>query len=183
MTYEWQSMKHPRLFLDSPLARRTDDDLVHQLELWAIGRRVFLSFGADVASDVANSQNHVLADLNGAYEAWASNFAGMRTTHSLRTSLWSSLSRLYLHSARLHLFSHTFRGPAQPLVESGGTAMTNDLTVMAVESAIATLTSVCEEQASQHWLLMLPHYFLTTIAFACVVLIKVCSPHHNYGEI
>jgi hypothetical protein len=165
MTREWRSLKHPRAFLESALARRSDHDLIGQVEYWSIGRQVFQSFGADVHSPAATQRPSALEELRQAYEDWRRKWPS--TQHQSNVDL-------YFQTAKLRLLSHIFRGPSAPTADPMNVAKSDEIAMQAIDSAIETVRQICSV-GSGDWLETLPSYFSTMIAFACVCLIKVCS--------
>jgi hypothetical protein len=172
MTREWRSLKHPRAFLDSALARRSDGDLIGQVEYWSFGRQVFQSFGADVESPVANQRPTALEELSQAYDQWHQNWPSLQN---------GRITGLYFYTAKLRLLSHVFRGPSAPAPDPANAAKSDALALQAIGSAVETVQGIANAE-SGGWLRTLPAYFSTMIAFACVCLIKVCSQERGIDE-
>jgi hypothetical protein len=172
MTREWRSLKHPRAFLDSALTRRSDADLIGQVEYWSIGRQVFHSFGADIESPAANQRPSALEELSDAYDQWHRDWPSPQN--------WQ-ITALYFHTAKLRLLSHVFRGPSSPTPDPTNAAKSDKLALQAVESAVETVQSI-SSAASEILLHTIPAYFSTMVAFACVCLVKVCSQERGIDE-
>ena len=174
MTREWKSLRDPRAFLQSPHSRATDLGLISQVELWANSRRVFEQFGADVENFAVSRRTADMLQLGEAYGAWQVSW---RSTMAVATqgdalSETQRVFDLYYHAAKLHLYSHAYRGPdhgAGPLAE---VRASHPLAEYVLDSAIALLQRALGEQDTGAQLQRLPAYFATMIAYASVCLIR-----------
>ncbi|KAK3114831.1 hypothetical protein LTR53_006442 [Teratosphaeriaceae sp. CCFEE 6253] len=174
MTREWKSLKIPRTFLHSAHSRPMDIGLISHVELWAISRRVFEQFGADVESAAVSGQTAEMLQLGEAYDRWQIDWRDA-TSVTAQICPHYEIQRvfdLYYHSAKLHLYSHAYRGPnhgAQPLAE---VRATHPLAEYVLDSAIALLTRTLDGRDTSTRLHKLPAYFGTMIAYASVCLIR-----------
>ncbi|KAK4891270.1 hypothetical protein LTR27_010072 [Elasticomyces elasticus] len=171
MTREWKSLKDPRAFLQSPYARAADLGLITQVELWAISRCVFEQFGADVENETVASRIEDIQRLSQSYDQWQHAWRSTLAVTSEHREHSLLVFDLYYHSAKLHLYSHIFRGPnhgAGPLDE---VYATNPLAGCILDSAVAVVQCTIRE-GGFGMLQRLPAYFDTVIAFASVCLIR-----------
>jgi hypothetical protein len=167
MTREFRSLKSPGVFLQSEFSTRADLNLICQVELWSISRRVFEHFGADIESSIVSQRSAELELLSKAYDGWYQDWLQALTAQNEPDSYSRRVFDLYFHSARLYLFSHVFRGPSQMDAH-----LRNNFAESALQSALSIVRCIANENEAQPWLEQLPCYFGTMIAFASVCLIK-----------
>lgn len=171
MTQEWRSLQAPGAFLHSEHSRHTDLALIGQVELWAISRRVFESFGADVESESAKQRLADSAELDLAYGDWQRHWlqtmavdAGIRGSHKCE---------LYYHEARLALYSHMFRGARQKPHNLGDTG--TSLVQPALDSALA-IARICVEVVQQSRKLPdMPCYHGSMLSYASMYLVRAAQ--------
>jgi hypothetical protein len=173
MTRELRSLKTPRALLQSEFSTPSDPKLISQVELWGISNRVFEVFGADIQNPSIRSRSTELDQLSSAYDRWRHEWLEVLKIRNTLDDFASHTFELYFYSAKLYLFSHVFRGPSQRDLEPPVTA--NGMYQFAhgaVESAVAIIRFMTDEEDAQAWLGKLPSYFVTTIAFASVFLLR-----------
>lgn len=169
MTTEFRSLKGPGAFLQSAFSSGADLNMISQVEFWSINRRIFHLFGSDIESSIVNERFIEIGRLNDALDKWHQDWCGMIVEGNSGRS--QRLFDLYLHSAKLYLFSHVFRGPSLAESPAGG-SRSNDLSQHAADSALSILRGAVDMDQGPTWLEQLPFYFGTMIAFACVCLIR-----------
>ena len=181
MTMELGSLKRPRVFLQSKFSSRPDFNLIGEVEYWSINRRIFQLFGADVESPILDEKVIRLQELNSALDTWH------QWSHELLALLGGAEDGsqrtldFYLHSAKLYLFSHVFRGlsstaqnvTANPTIDPANTA---------AKSALSVLRCAVETDHDISRLEDLPVFFATMIAFASVCLIRTFLEKGNLDD-
>jgi len=149
--------------------------LISQVELWSISSRVFDIFGADIEATVTSERIAELDALSRTYDLCRSTLLNAIPFDNSGPGEEFSrqLFELYVHCAKLSLFSLTFRGSPQrcswPLPAFN--AM-EKFERGALESALAVVQSVAWGDEIQRHLEFLPSYFGIMIAFASVFLLK-----------
>jgi hypothetical protein len=170
LTREFESLKTPKAFLGSKFCTPADAKLISQIELWSISSRVFDVFGADIEALITNERVAELKSLSGCFDICrASAIASSDSPDIFSQQLFD----LYIHCAKLYLFSHTFRGSSQryercSLPFNGMEKFERS----ALENALAIVRSVAWGDEIQSRLERLPSHFSTMIAFASISLIK-----------
>ena len=171
MTNEWTSLRSPRSFLQSLHCKAIDFGLISQVEFWAISRRVFESFGADVEKNAEEGTASKIADLCKQYNQWRSNWTDMLAIRNGTDGENERTFDLYFSCAKLSLLSHIFRG--RPLNGSSASPLVQTLEQQALQEALSTVNFAVGEDSAGVWLQTLPTYFGTVISFACLFLVKV----------
>lgn len=178
--------------------------LISQVELLSINARVFDSFGADLGSSGFSSKRHAdLQRLAATYDKWRLDWSphmsclpegDVQLLHRTLTS--SSLldpqlcSDLYFYAAKLHLYSHVFRGRLHnegPMTQSisiqspllGNSQMQNFIHG-AIVNAVAIVRSILgppwvdedQRQQRQRQLAGLPLYLALMTAFASLHVLR-----------
>ena len=167
MTREWQSLKGPREFLQSEFSNCTDLNLISQVEFWSIGRRVFHHFGADVENSTVSQRSAELEQLSQEYDKWRQNWLNVLAPKHQNSAIHPRVFDLYFHSAKLHLYSHVFRGQSRAQLPPS-----NEKAENAFESALSIVRCAIDGHESGSWLERLPYYFGTMIAFASICFIR-----------
>jgi len=170
LTREFESLKTPKAFLGSKFCTPTDAKLISQIELWSISSRVFDVFGADIEASVTNERVVELESLSRCFDVCRANAIANNDSPD---TLSQQLFDLYIHCAKLYLFSHTFRGSSQRYARSSSPF--HDMEKFersALENALAIVRSVAWGDEIQRQLERLPSYFSTMIAFASFSLIQ-----------
>lgn len=189
MTRELLSMTDIRAFLGSEYSRpdRGDSTLTSQVELWNIGAKVFDTFGADIERTSPSYVNSI-EQLSHLYDEWLSDWRPILSPmgHLLRKNNQSRkpLSRpadhvlnLYVSAAKLQLFSHIFRGPAQRTSHPPITLAFRDSLSKSSSQAVYCAVQQMDELASllESGTLFgsLPMYLAIMVAFSSIFLTKI----------
>lgn len=191
MVRELASMEHTRAFLGSSFANpsRGDSSLISQCELWSISARVFDAFGADIERTSPSYVNSI-DNFNSLYDDWFNEWRPVLSPmgHLLRgrhqITIPSSQTSdhvlgIYYSAAKLQLFSHIFRGPAQriphpPIAVSDRNNLSKFLS-QAVHSAVDQLDKLTSMLTSGSSFEILPAYLATAIAYSSVLLSKILT--------
>lgn len=173
MTREWQSLKDPRVFMQSRFAKVTDLNVVSQVEFWYNSRRVLEYFGADIESTLTTQRSADLEQLSQAFDTWRESWLHVLAVQDQTDGFNRRTLDLYYHSAKLHLFSHTFRGPSKGQASTEMADLDSGLARRAFESALSLVRCAIEGKDICSRLINLPCYFGTMIAFACLCLIRL----------
>lgn len=186
MTRELPSSNAPRTLLQGRFSTVKDLSLVSQMELWSTSSRVFDVFGADIEGILDPLKSMELRRLANAFEEWHAEWLEILTVRDM-TERFYQLSQymctLYYSSAKLYLFSHAFRGPAQrdltpPVAITSGL---DDIAQRAVEEAFSIIRSVlASPESNRSTPGDLPCYFTTVTAFASVVLLRASSQTQSH---
>ena len=177
MTREFKALKNPRALLDSSFSTPSDLNLISQVELWSISSQVFDNFGAATDSAFARSKSTEIEYFSNAYESWRHEWVEvLRTRHDFDQTSQTILD-LYFHSARLYLFSHVFRGPAEDHSDPHKTPQPVDrFAQCAAQSAVSVVKGI-SEVSETYAFPKLPFYFCAIMAFASVFLLR--GPWHS----
>ena len=174
LTREFYSLKAPRTFLKGGCSTDNDLALISHVELCSITSRVFDTFGADIQSSSVGDKSAELGHLSSAYDRWRQEWIGVLTIRNVLNIFARHMFDLYYHSAKLYLFSHVFRGPAQQ--DDMGLITTNGMDRIAqhaIENALSLIRCISDGNENQVWLVgNLPCYFGTVTAFAAVLLLR-----------
>ena len=172
MTREIRIMKEPRTLLESRFSTPLDLPLVSQVELWSISTQVFDNFGAATDCPFTSRKLSELQYFSDPYEHWHQEWIAMLKDEREMGQSYPAILDLYFHSARLCLSSHIFRGPEQDFARPKETPNLLDIfSLSATQSAlsiVSKMTELNEAEACSR----LPFYFSTTIAFACIFLLR-----------
>lgn len=195
MTRELPSTEQGRVLLDCAFSNphRGDLSLVSQVELWHANAKVFDTFGANIEglnSSIVNS----IEQLSQLYDEWHNDWQPVLSPlsyllgRSSRSSMNLSQTKsqildLYLSAAKLHLFAHVFRGPAQrtsqsPISLDPRTEYTK-FASHAVQSALDHLRFLTSMLASGKSFETLPAYLKIMTAFSSVFLLRISIAKHN----
>lgn len=173
-------MKSPKAYLESTLCVADDAKLISQVELWSISSRVFDLFGADTETSIGLQRAAELNSLSYALDQCRLDLLAPNEIQSTLSDYSREVFELYIHCAKLSLFSHTFRGSSQRRTTSADTLRGLErFELYAIDSALTILRAVTWEGKIQAYLEMLPSYFGTMIAFAFVFLVKAFSQDNN----
>ncbi|KPI41979.1 Transcriptional activator of proteases prtT [Cyphellophora attinorum] len=178
MTRAMRSLQNPRALLKSRHSVPADIRLISHLELWTLNTRMLDIFGADVGTPFpVEEKADELYQLAKYFDRWHKQWSDLVTSQDDLDMSTDPTLDLYYHIARLCLFAHTFRGvsPATPIFVPRSSQSRTDIAEFAshaVDSAIAIVTRFLETHAQAP---VLPTYFATSLAFAAVILVTVCS--------
>ncbi|KAF9891391.1 hypothetical protein FE257_004247 [Aspergillus nanangensis] len=187
LTRDFHSLKEPRDFLQSKFSTRSDLKLISQIELWSISSRVYDIFGADIENPVATHRSGELERLSTAYDRWYHEWLGVLGFEEGIGDLFPRrMFDLYIHSAKLYLFSHVFRGSAQEtqLSPDASKQGTSNFAQRALENALSIIRCIMDDGSeTRPSLERLPLYFGTMAAFASVCLVKASSQQRTVSDI
>lgn len=195
MMRELPSLEDARAILGSTFSNpdRGDTSLVSQVELWSNNAKVFDVFGADIEK-TAPSYIGNIDRFNHLYDNWLTDWQPILSPmgHLLRNSQHGTtqLSRtadhilgLYVSAAKLQLFSHVFRGPAQrsshPPITLGNREDLTKSAHQAVYCAVDQLNGLTFVLKAGNRFGILPAYLATTIAFSSVFLSRLLTSQHT----
>jgi hypothetical protein len=172
MTREFRTLRSPKAFLQSEFCTSDDIKLISQVDLWGISSRVFDIFGADIEASITSERIAELDTLSRTYDICRSTILGAIPIDP-GDGFPRQLYDLYVHCAKLSLFSLIFRGSSQRCARpSPNPNGMEKFEKSALASALAIVQSVSWGREIQQHLEMLPTYFGTMIAFASVSLLK-----------
>ncbi|CZR58310.1 uncharacterized protein PAC_08202 [Phialocephala subalpina] len=174
MTRDFHSLKSPKTFLQSAHCIPGDEMLINQVELWSISSKVFDIFGADIEASITEERVAEIEALGSCFDLCRStchrpDTAGIAQPYEFSQQLFD----LYIHCAKLSLFSHTFRGSSHKHARSPATFdEKGKLERCALDGALSIVQSIAFGTDFQQRLEFLPSYFNTMIAFASISLMK-----------
>lgn len=173
MTQDFRSLKSPKFLLQSKFSKPEDVKLISQVELWAISSRVFEVFGADIEAAITTERVAELDALSRAIDLCRSAVLASTSIGNDPSDLSQKLFELYIHCAKLSLFSHAFRGSSQRSEMSSNPSQgIEKFQRSALESALAIVQAVAGGNGIEGRLEALPSYIGTMVAFASVTLKK-----------
>jgi hypothetical protein len=173
MTRSLRSLKAPRVLLQSKFSTSHDLALISQVELWLISNQVFDNFGADIESSSARNRSAELERLSSAYDQWRQEWLEVLTLRNELGDFAQYIFDLYYNSAKLYLYSHVFRGPAQKDMRATTDANGMDIFAQgAAENALSIIRRISHGYENQVWLENLPCYFGPVTAFASILLLR-----------
>lgn len=195
MARELPSMKDARAFLGCEFSnhKRGDLSLISQVELWSTNAKVFDTFGADIER-ISCSFVDSIDQLKHLYDNWHKDWQpilsplshllqGGHQSHTQPLQINDCVLNLYFSAARLQLFSHVFRGPAQrtsqPPIRVGSSNELSKFAGQAVKCALDHLDSLTSILSSGTSFGILPAYLTTTVAFSGVFLSRIPILQHN----
>ena len=199
MTRELRSSVDGRALLQCEFStlHRGDLSLVSQVELWSNNASVFDAFGADIERESSSFANKI-GHFSNLYEDWHKTWLPVvsplshllynnRPSSSQQTQTARQMLDLYLSAARLYLFSHVFRGPAQresqPPITVSSCAELNKFAKHAIKNALHHIDCVTLMIESDVPFGILPAYLGTTISFAIVFLLRISQAQHEIAAI
>lgn len=171
-TRELSGLKIPAVMLQSQHSDSKDIYLISQVELWAITRNVFETFGGDVNSTLASQRPAHVHGLIEKFDNWYSNSMRVLKVDTETHSLQRRLVDFYYHSGKLFLLSHLFRGRSNE-GDRRSSGPPDLMDQAAFDSAVSIVQVVTDWPDSLGWLSKFPTYFTTMIAFACVCLVRI----------
>ena len=177
MTRETKALKNSRVLLDSTFSTPSDISLNSQVEICSISTQVFDSFGAATDTTFVHSRSTELEFFSNAYESWRHEWVEVLRTRLAFDQTSQTVLDMYFHSARLCLFSHVFRGPAENQSEPHSVSQPMDrFAHWAAQSAVSIVKGI-SELSEAHACPKLPFYFCAITAFASVFLLR--GPWHT----
>jgi hypothetical protein len=186
MTRELPSLKGPRALLRSKFSTSKDLNLISEMELWSISSQVFDVFGADIESSFDQLKSAELQRLTKTFDEWYREWMEILTLRDMLDQSTQHMFSLYSSSARLYLFSHVFRGPAQRnLTLPFDNDSMNTVATHAVEEAMSIIRCISAGTREESRLRPenLPSYFSTVSAFACVLLLRASEQEQSLQKV
>ncbi|KAI9172567.1 Transcriptional activator of proteases prtT [Paramyrothecium foliicola] len=168
---DWQS------FLESPLANNEDTRLVSQVALLCILGSIRELFGPDKGQPIPRAYLHQVAQFSKQLDNWIRHWSNSIGGQHQQIGLFPRKGALlHFHFAKLHLYSHIFRGL------SGDSPIPHyllDCATEAVRVATNTLELILSDPDIAAGVVGMPSYLHCMTAFACMFLIKVAV---KYGS-
>ncbi|KAF2457304.1 hypothetical protein BDY21DRAFT_392595 [Lineolata rhizophorae] len=177
------SVKGWERLLRSPVATEDDRRMISQVALLNIVAKVRETFGPDKGERVPVTYAGMIADFGRQLDRW---FAVWHA--DLKGEFWMQHHdyigrfprrgvQLHYHFAKLHLYSHVFRGLTSPSSYPAphSTTTFHPFASAAVSSATAILNLLLTDADAGASLAGVPHYLHTMSAFACVFLVKLAA--------
>ncbi|KAH7361936.1 hypothetical protein B0T11DRAFT_226252 [Plectosphaerella cucumerina] len=171
IVHEDPSMQGWESFLQSPVASDEDRRLLSQVALLSILGSIRELFGPDKGQPVPRAYLHQIGHFNKQLDHWINHWSATlqdQYHHIGRFPRKGAL--LHYHFAKLHLYSHIFRGLSgdQPIPH-----YFLDCTAAAVAAAISTIDFILTDPDIAAGVVGMPSYLHCMTAFACMFLIKV----------
>lgn len=194
MTHEFGDSTIPRLLLQCKFSQCQQDDLslVAQYELWSITTRVFDTFGADIERHSSAFVDE-LRHFESVYDTWLEDWMPVLSplTHLLTSASIDGshhfaiyIVHISLLSAKLYLFPHVFRGPAQrqnePPILAISTTELQHFAQKVVECASQIIQAVTHLAESGFPLQAVPAHLGVMTAFASMILHRTSQALHKY---
>ncbi|KAM0323880.1 hypothetical protein ACHAQA_008461 [Verticillium albo-atrum] len=162
-------------FLESPVSNAEDKRLASQVALLGILGSIRELFGPDKGQPIPRAYLHQIAHFNKQLDHWINHWSGvLREQYSGLGRFPSKGALLHFHFAKLHLYSHIFRG------SSGENPIPHyflEGTATAVAAAISTIEFILTDPDVSASVVGIPSYLHCMTAFACMFLIKVSVKH------
>ncbi|KAJ9668346.1 Histidine protein methyltransferase 1 [Coniosporium apollinis] len=152
----------------------TDSDrrLISQAALLIIMRNVQELFGPDTGSPVPSAYAAQIVNFSRQLDQWVGHWStNIPRVHPCLGGFPIKGVLLHYHFARLHLYSHLFRGlsnaPIPDYFQEGASA--------AVSAAASIVDLLVTDQDLRDGLVGMPSYLHSMTAFACVFLLKIAT--------
>ncbi|CRK19871.1 hypothetical protein BN1708_000513 [Verticillium longisporum] len=175
IVHEDSSMQGWESFLESPVSNAEDKRLASQVALLGILGSIRELFGPDKGQPIPRAYLHQIAHFNKQLDHWIGHWSGvLRDQYSGVGRFPSKGALLHFHLAKLHLYSHIFRG------SSGETPIPHyflDGTATAIAAATSTIESILTDPDVSASVVGIPSYLHCMTAFACTFSIKVSIKH------
>ncbi|EJP65192.1 Transcriptional activator of proteases prtT [Beauveria bassiana] len=158
-------------FLQRPDATQSDFRLHSQVGIFIILSRVFHAFGPDRSRMIGNDEFEALRRFDADMGFWRDRWKDKLQPNKYVSQYPSKGVFLHYHFARLLLFSICLRG----LRPSGVYAMSPErrqFVNKAISSATAALDLILNDPDMRASIIGVPLYLLTTMAYACLFLMK-----------
>ncbi|KAM3433899.1 hypothetical protein NHJ13734_006239 [Beauveria thailandica] len=158
-------------FLQRPDATQSDFRLHSQVGIFIILSRVFHAFGPDRSRMIGNDEFEALRRFDADMGFWRDRWKDKLQPNKYVSQYPAKGVFLHYHFARLLLFSICLRG----LRPSGVYAMSPErrqFVNKAISSATAALDLILNDPDMRASIIGVPLYLLTTMAYACLFLIK-----------
>lgn len=196
------SMQSWEAFLQSPVSGDQDRRLLSQVALLSILGSIRELFGPDKGQPIPRAYLHQIAHFNKQLDHWINHWSMTLSGELAYTSIWTQScghreseaktiltlpdqynhigrfprkgALLHYHFAKLHLYSHIFRGL------SGDSPIPHyllDCTAAAVSAATSTIDFILTDPDVAAGVVGMPSYLHCMTAFACMFLVKVAAKY------
>ncbi|KAK1569622.1 uncharacterized protein LY79DRAFT_528382 [Colletotrichum navitas] len=168
---EDSSMQQWESFLESPVSTEEDKRLTSQVALLGIIGSIRELFGPDKGRPTPRAYVHQIAHFNKQLDQWIKHWSdALPEQHQHIGRFPRKGALLHFHFAKLHLYSHVFRGL------SGENPIPHhflDCAATAISVATATIDFILTDPDVAAGVVGMPSYLHCMTAFACMFLIKV----------
>ncbi|KAF6817744.1 hypothetical protein CSOJ01_02181 [Colletotrichum sojae] len=168
---EDSSMQQWESFLESPVAGEQDKRLASQVALLGIIGSIRELFGPDKGQPTPRAYVHQITHFNKQLDHWIKHWSEMLPEQSQHIGRFPRKgAMLHFHFAKLHLYSHIFRGL------SGDSPIPHhflDCAATAVSVATSTVDFILTDSDVAAGVIGMPSYLHCMTAFACMFLVKV----------
>ncbi|KAF9878706.1 C6 transcription factor [Colletotrichum karsti] len=168
---EDSSMQKWEAFLASPVANEQDKRLSSQVALLGIIGSIRELFGPDKGQPTPRAYVHQITQFNKELDHWLNHWLGTIPEESEHIGRFPRKgAKLHFHFAKLHLYSHIFRGL------SGDNPIPYhflDCAATAISVATSTINFILTDPDIAAGVVGMPSYLHCMTAFACMFLIKV----------
>ncbi|OLN92060.1 Transcriptional activator of proteases prtT 1 [Colletotrichum chlorophyti] len=162
---EDSSMQQWESFLESPVSTEEDKRLASQVALLGIIGSIRELFGPDKGQPTPRAYVHQITHFNKQLDIWIKQWSETLPGRFPRKG-----ALLHFHFAKLHLYSHIFRGL------SGDSPIPHhflDCAATAISVATSTIEFIITDPDVAAGVIGMPSYLHCMTAFACMFLIKV----------
>ncbi|KAF6842388.1 hypothetical protein CMUS01_03167 [Colletotrichum musicola] len=168
---EDSSMQQWESFLESPVAGEQDKRLASQVALLGIIGSIRELFGPDKGQPTPRAYVHQITHFNKQLDHWIKHWSETLPEQSRHIGRFPRKgAMLHFHFAKLHLYSHIFRGL------SGDSPIPHhflDCAATAVSVATSTVDFILTDPDVAAGVIGMPSYLHCMTAFACMFLVKV----------
>ncbi|KAF5526176.1 Transcriptional activator of proteases prtT [Colletotrichum aenigma] len=168
---EDSSMQQWESFLASPVSNEQDKRLASQVALLGIIGSIRELFGPDKGQPTPRSYVHQITQFNKELDHWLKHWSETLPEESENIGRFPRKgAKLHFHFAKLHLYSHIFRGL------SGDNPIPYhflDCAATAISVATSTINFILTDPDVAAGVIGMPSYLHCMTAFACMFLIKV----------
>ncbi|KAK2779076.1 C6 transcription factor [Colletotrichum kahawae] len=168
---EDSSMQQWESFLASPVSNEQDKRLASQVALLGIIGSIRELFGPDKGQPTPRSYVHQITQFNKELDHWLKHWSETLPEESENIGRFPRKgAKLHFHFAKLHLYSHIFRGL------SGDNPIPYhflDCAATAISVATSTINFILTDPDVAAGVVGMPSYLHCMTAFACMFLIKV----------
>ncbi|KAK2050032.1 hypothetical protein LZ31DRAFT_456043 [Colletotrichum somersetense] len=168
---EDSSMQQWETFLESPVSTEEDKRLASQVALLGIIGSIRELFGPDKGQPTPRAYVHQIAHFNRQLDQWIRHWSdALLEQHQHIGRFPRKGALLHFHFAKLHLYSHVFRGLSS---ENPIPHHFLDCAATSISVATATIDFILTDPDVAAGVVGMPSYLHCMTAFACMFLIKV----------
>lgn len=161
-------------FLQRPDCTQADLRLHSQVGIFIILSRVFHTFGPDRSRMIGSDEFETLRRFDADMGYWRDRWKTRLEPNPYISEYPAKGVTLHYHFARLLLFSICLRG-LQPSGQASMSPERRQFVNMAIASAAAALDLILNDSDMRRAVIGVPLYLLTTMAYACLFLMKCQS--------